>query len=576
MKVNLIRYAIFLGPILTVIAQSTICNVQNLINGNKNLIDRPSSEPYLSGDTFRKYCDIVFDEEYKNFDPTKVNDGDIIFISQSGEPNPLAIFFTRYYSAIKARCIIVTHNGDHAITEHYRQYLDDDKIFLWFAQNIAFSHPKLIPIPIGLENAWWKRGYEKLIPTLQQQISETKQKKYLALLNFSINTKTAERLPIYNYFHDKAYCYCPGKKDLKAYLQDVANSKFVFSPQGNGFDCHRTWEALYLGAIPIVKTSTLDKLYEGLPVLIVNDWHEVTEELLEHQYQQMLSQTYTMQKLYIHYWLETFEAAKKDCKKSVEVIPCIDVVIPVCQKDLRTLDYAIDGIKKHGVGIRRVIVISDKRYTEKAEWFDEERYPFSKKDIEKKINELLPSGHSYNGKRNGWIYQQLLKLYAPFVIPEISENVLVLDSDTIFLKQISFFDQDGYALYNVGTENQKAYFEHAEKLITHKPIKKIFKEYSGICHHMLFQKKVLEDLFAEIRNTHNMEPWQAFLACINPDWLSYSCMSEYEIYFNFIFSRNYKVKIRKLTWDNCRFNQNQIKNMRKSYYHYISCHAFYG
>jgi hypothetical protein len=55
---------------------------------------------------------------------------------------------------------------------------------------------------------------------------------------------------------------------------------FVISPHGNGLDCHRTWEALILNSAPIVKTSPLDRLYTalGMPVVIVNDWSEVTCE----------------------------------------------------------------------------------------------------------------------------------------------------------------------------------------------------------------------------------------------------------------------------------------------------------
>ena len=44
---------------------------------------------------------------------------------------------------------------------------------------------------------------------------------------------------------------------------------------GNGLDCHRTWELLYLGCIVITRTSPLDPLFEGLPVVIVRDWEEV-------------------------------------------------------------------------------------------------------------------------------------------------------------------------------------------------------------------------------------------------------------------------------------------------------------
>jgi len=56
---------------------------------------------------------------------------------------------------------------------------------------------------------------------------------------------------------------------------------FVISPHGNGLDCHRTWESLVLGNIPIVKRSSLDPLYEGLPVVIIDDWREVTPQNLE-------------------------------------------------------------------------------------------------------------------------------------------------------------------------------------------------------------------------------------------------------------------------------------------------------
>jgi hypothetical protein len=38
-------------------------------------------------------------------------------------------------------------------------------------------------------------------------------------------------------------------------LYEKINYAFVASPYGGGPDCHRTWEALILGCIPIVKSS---------------------------------------------------------------------------------------------------------------------------------------------------------------------------------------------------------------------------------------------------------------------------------------------------------------------------------
>ena len=52
---------------------------------------------------------------------------------------------------------------------------------------------------------------------------------------------------------------------------------FGASPHGNGLDCHRTWEMLYLGMIPVVKTSSLDVLYRELPVVILEDWEDVCQ-----------------------------------------------------------------------------------------------------------------------------------------------------------------------------------------------------------------------------------------------------------------------------------------------------------
>ena len=60
--------------------------------------------------------------------------------------------------------------------------------------------------------------------------------------------------------------------------------KFILSPPGVGEDTHRTWEALYVGCIPIVRSSNLNELYKDLPVLIVDDWNIITKDFLESEY----------------------------------------------------------------------------------------------------------------------------------------------------------------------------------------------------------------------------------------------------------------------------------------------------
>ena len=81
---------------------------------------------------------------------------------------------------------------------------------------------------------------------------------------------------------------------------------FSISPHGNGLDCHRTWEDLVLGCIVIVKTSPLDPLYAGLPVVIVKGWNEITRENLDKwlvQYGDAFTSHNYREKLTRQYWL---------------------------------------------------------------------------------------------------------------------------------------------------------------------------------------------------------------------------------------------------------------------------------
>lgn len=244
----------------------------------------------------------------------------------------------------------------------------------------------------------------------------------------------------------------------------------------------------------------------------------------------------------------------------------IDVVFVSHIRDIITLELAIDGIREHGKNIRRIIVVSSEKLTNKAEWFNELLFPFTKKDLMFEIfgddrNEI---------NRIGWIYQQLLKLYSAYIIPEISSNVLVIDSDTIFIKDVEFIDNKSNCLFNTGIEYHYPYFEHASKLIP--GFKRVYDQFSGICHHMLFQKNILDDLFLVVENYHKIPMWKAVCKCINHDHVNGSSFSEYEIYFNFVFSKNYKVKIRNFIWTNIKYNKD-ILNQNKDF-DYISCHYY--
>ena len=227
----------------------------------------------------------------------------------------------------------------------------------------------------------------------------------------------------------------------------------------------------------------------------------------------------------------------------------IDVVIPCIRKDLYSLEKCIEGIKKNGNNVRRVIVVSSERLTHSAEWFDENLFPFSKKDLaveifhgdEQRAVEFLRTPNC----RIGWILQQCLKFYAPFVIPGISSNVLILDADVVFLNSTEFQNASGGPYFIPAVQYHRPYFEHAARLLPW--LKRVDPSLSGISHHMLFQRPILEDLFSWVVLEHGMEPWKAICRCVDPADLP-SCMSEYEIYFNFTFLRCYQAALHRAKW----------------------------
>jgi Family of unknown function (DUF6492) len=250
----------------------------------------------------------------------------------------------------------------------------------------------------------------------------------------------------------------------------------------------------------------------------------------------------------------------------------IDVVIPCVRKDLYTLEKCIEGIKKNGKSIRRVIVVSPERLSDSAEWFDENQFPFSKKDLAVEIfhgdEERAVAFLQTPGCRIGWVFQQFLKFYAPFVIPGISSNVLILDSDVIFLNPTSFQNEFGGPRFIPANEYYKPYFEHAARLLPW--LKRVDRSLSGVSHHMLFQRPVLEDLFSFIQLEHSIEPWKAMCRCIDLADLPQSCMSEYEIYFNFALLRSNQATLHRGRWGQICNLQQALPYQRMGYL-FVAC-----
>jgi hypothetical protein len=300
MKINTLYYTIYIFFILFL-----GCRIPNFAQ------DRSSSAPYISGDTFRAYADFIIDETNIPFYPDRVRPGSTIFV----KTDLLNLFFNTIHPLIASPYILITHNSDHPAPGNCKMLLDDEKLILWFAQNVEnYSHPKLQPIPIGIANKYWGHGNTMLIDAARNQLQSTTRNQLLSM-DFALGTYPKERKAVYNQFVFEPYCSRAFGMDFWSYLLNLTTVKFILSPRGNGLDCHRTWEALYLGAIPIVRTSTLNPLYDGLPVVIIGNWQEVTETFLNQKYSEMNLREYNCEKLYADYWFKLIDSYKINYKQ---------------------------------------------------------------------------------------------------------------------------------------------------------------------------------------------------------------------------------------------------------------------
>ena len=240
-----------------------------------------------------------------------------------------------------------------------------------------------------------------------------------------------------------------------------------------------------------------------------------------------------------------------------------DIVIPVGPNDRTVIEQQTKYTQKNIIGYRNIYLIcyDPSIIIDGCITINENIFPFNKETVSK-----------YHGKldRNGWYLQQLLKLYAGKIIPNILDKYLVIDSDTFFLKPTTFVENNK-CLYNYGTEYHIPYFDHMKKL--DKELIKIDKNKSGICHHMIFETKYIDELISRIEKNHNELFYNIFLKTERTD--DFSGASEYEIYFNFMLKYNPdKIQIRKLNWKQDHGRQKLESILTDCNLDYISYHWY--
>jgi hypothetical protein len=240
----------------------------------------------------------------------------------------LKSFISSYLPKIKFPFVLVSGDSYFTIPDDFvnetQIILNHPLLLCWYCQNCTNPSEKLIQLPLGLDlhtflskstlQYFWNKTVKPIesIQTQEQKlfnISNTRiNKKILCYGNFQFLTTTRhgnDRTDCINQVSKSLVYYEPTRIPRDQCWNQMSKYKYILSPHGNGLDCHRTWEALALGCIPIMKTSALDPMFEGLPVLIVNKWSDVTQELLDN-----FKPSGNLNKLRLSYWKDLFDKHK--------------------------------------------------------------------------------------------------------------------------------------------------------------------------------------------------------------------------------------------------------------------------
>ncbi len=198
--------------------------------------------------------------------------------------------------------VLITHNSDLPITEPIAQSAPPC-VRRWYALNVACAEPRLRPLPMGMARPQ-ARGcgarYED-VPVVWAALPPDRP--YVASGCWNSKNNVPERLTARAAFANR-HGIVLRHSDLSttAFLTLCGESRFVISPPGNGIDCHRTWEAMYMGAVPLVKRSPALETFSDLPMLAVDDWHTLTDARLAEVWQEYRAREWNMERLFFQHW----------------------------------------------------------------------------------------------------------------------------------------------------------------------------------------------------------------------------------------------------------------------------------
>jgi hypothetical protein len=176
--------------------------------------------------------------------------------------------------------ILISHNSDKHFSDYHYHLIKPYCNKIYAITNIC-RQPNVYTIPIGFND---KNNLE----IVKYHHLFGIDKPILCYMNFSVTSNIPKRKACVDTFINSKWV--TNEKygmQLPQYYTQLAKSKYVLSPEGEGIDCHRIYESIYFNSIPILLTCLMDDFYfkYDFPIIVVNSWNIITEQFLMNNYE---------------------------------------------------------------------------------------------------------------------------------------------------------------------------------------------------------------------------------------------------------------------------------------------------
>ena len=180
-------------------------------------------------------------------------------------------------SKFRIEKLIIGESDDHNYVSRLTSLLT--KVDEIYANHLIGFHPRIHALPVGIERQAYRSGGQ--INDFRKKLDNDPNKRNIQILvAWNNDTNMNRRKHLKKFESQKRVFIIRNRVHARTFHSMLRKTLFVPCPAGNGIDTHRVWEAIYLGAVPVILESEFcgDAIW---PVIVVKNWSELLEKSRE-------------------------------------------------------------------------------------------------------------------------------------------------------------------------------------------------------------------------------------------------------------------------------------------------------